>query len=203
MKDLCDPLYSWLYRSLTLQAAGIVVGVVLIAAHVAALLRAPALRPALNKVPRSLGIGSVFLTIDFVWAFVVATSMDLGEFQSMRWLAQAALPVMYVAMMFWSNDYLGARSIGMFLLLAACPVLNAAFLQPPQSRLLLALLMYVWVLLGLFWVGMPFTLRDQIAWATAKEGRFRSLCLGGAVYGAVILGCALAFWGGLAASPAH
>jgi cytochrome c biogenesis protein CcdA len=56
-------------------------------------------------------------------------------------------------------------------------------------------LAYVWIILGLFWVGMPFVLRDQAAWATKSDGRFKALALGGVVYGVVLVACALAFWG--------
>lgn len=202
MKDLLDPVYHWLYESLSLRAVGIALGLALLGLHLWALLRKDRMIPVLKTVARSQSIGTVFLTIDFVWAFMVATSMDLGEFHRMRWLAQFSLPLMYVAMLFWVNDYLGARSIGIFLLLAACPVLNAAFLEEPVSRLLLSALMYVWILLGLFWVGMPFTMRDQMAWVTAKESRYRGLCVAGAAYGAVVLLCALLFFGGGAAAAA-
>jgi hypothetical protein len=73
-------------------------------------------------------------------------------------------------------------------------LLNAAFQKPPQTRLLLAGLCYVWILLGLFWVGMPHTLRDQITWVTKTESRFKLASLAGIAYGAVMLLCAILFW---------
>lgn len=202
MKELSDSLYNWLYHDLTLQAVGIVVGVALIVLHVVALLRQERILPWLSTVPRSQNVGTVFLTIGFLWAWVVATSMDLGEFGQVRWLAQFALPVFYVGMLFVANDYLGARAVGIVLLLAACPVLDAAFLKPPQTRLLLSTLAYAWIVAGLFWVGMPFTMRNQIAWVQAKPSRYRSLCLAGVIYGVLVLAAALLYFGNAEASPA-
>jgi len=86
------------------------------------------------------------------------------------------------------------RAIGFFLILAACPVLDAAFLEPPVTRLLLVALAYVWIVKGMFWVGMPYLMRDQIAWATASPERWKALTLAGVGYGAAVLVCALAFY---------
>jgi hypothetical protein len=58
--------------------------------------------------------------------------------------------------------------------------------------LLLVVLAYVWLTLGLFWVGMPYLLRDQINWITSTGNRFRALTLAGLVYGLLILVCAVA-----------
>ena len=82
------------------------------------------------------------------------------------------------------------------MILIACPVLEAAFLKPPPSRVLLSGLCYAYILLGLFWIGMPHTLRDQIGWATKSDGRFKMVALSGLAFGVVILACALTLWGG-------
>lgn len=196
MKDLSDKIFEWLYRGLSLQTVGLMVGVALIIVHVLALIKAPSVMDKLKSVPRSQNIGTIFLTVDFVWAWVVATSMELGDFERLRWLAQFSVPVIYVAMLFWVNDYLGARSIGIFLLLAACPVLDAAFLQPPDSRALLSLICYVWITLGLFWIGMPYTMRDQIGWVTRTAARYRAFALAGVGYGIMLVAVAFAFYKG-------
>jgi len=196
MKELSKLIYEWLYKGLSLQTVGIAVGLALIIIHVIALVKAPAVIDKLKTVPRSQNIGTVFLTIDFIWAWVVATSMELGDFERLRWLAQFSVPVIYVAMLFWVNDYLGARSIGIFLLLAACPVLDAAFLKEPGSRVLLSIICYVWITLGLFWIGMPYTMRDQIRWATRSPGRYKGLAIAGAGYGVLLVVTAFVFYKG-------
>lgn len=194
MKDISDSIYHFIYKGFSLQTVGLIVGLLLILGHAWALLKPLPVQAWLKKLPRNQNLGTWLLTIDFVWGLIVATSMDLGEFARLRYLAQFALPAMYLSLLFYTNDYLGSRAVGIFVTLAACPVLDAAFLQPPQSRVVLAILCYVWIVFGLFWIGMPYTLRDQVAWITKSAGRWKALCLAGLGYGVLVLVCALAFW---------
>jgi hypothetical protein len=65
-------------------------------------------------------------------------------------------------------------------------------MRPELWRLSLVVLAYGWVIAGLFLVGMPFLLRDRIAWSTAAASRWRAICIAGVVYGGIVLaGCAL------------
>ena len=125
--------------------------------------------------------------------------MDLGEFQSIRQFLQIAIPVTYLLVINCVDEFLSVRALGVLLLLAASPVLDAAFLEMPITRLLLPLLAYTWIIIGLFWVGMPYVLRDQIAWVSASEARWKGACAGGAGYGLLLLICAFAFYGTTAA----
>ena len=76
-------------------------------------------------------------------------------------------------------------------LLAAEPILSAAFLRPEMARLLVVILAYVWLTLGLFWVGMPYLLRDQITWLTESANRFKAAAMAGLLYSLGILVCAV------------
>ena len=196
MKEILESVYRWLYEGQTLQTVGLVVGVALIVSHAIALMKVGTWIERLKTVPRSQQIGMIVLTIDFIWAYMVVSSMDLGEFYKMRWLAQMAIPAFFVGLLFIANDYLGARAIGIFMLLAACPVLDAAFQKPPVSRLFLSALAYVWLTFGLFWVGMPFTMRDQIAWVTKVASRYKGLAVAGVAYGVMLIGIALTAYKG-------
>ncbi len=92
------------------------------------------------------------------------------------------------------DEFLAVRALGILALLAAAPLLDAAFLQPPTSRLLVVVLAYVWVVMGMIWVGQPHLLRDQIGWlgrngVTLDAGRRRRV-----VYGLLMLLCAVAWY---------
>ncbi len=197
MKEFTDLIYKALYENLSLQTAGIVVGLVVILIHALALFKGPVAMEKLKTVPRSQNLGTIFLTIDFIWAWVVASSMELGDFERLRWLALFSVPVIYVAMLFWVNDYLGARAIGIFLLLAPCPALDAAFLKATDARVVLSILCYVWITLGLFWIGMPYTMRDQIAWVTRTAGRFKGFAAAGLAYGVLLTVIAFTVYKGM------
>jgi hypothetical protein len=60
-----------------------------------------------------------------------------------------------------------------------------------MSRLLVVVYAYAGIVLGLFWIGMPYVLRDQIEWVLKSLTRWRVVALGGIVYGIALLVCAV------------
>ena len=121
--------------------------------------------------------------------------MDMGEFYPARPWLQTILPLTYVLVILFVDEFLAVRAIGAFLLLLACPFLEAAFLRDPDTRLFIPILAYTWILIGMFWVGMPYLMRDMISWATKTDGRWKGLCIAGILYGAAMLICAILYWG--------
>ncbi len=179
---------------LPLKETGIVLGIALIIAHLAALFWSSQIKTGLKKLPRSEVAGSILLTLAAVWAFFLVWRMDLGEFQPQRRLLMIIVPILYFGALFFMTEFLAVRALGMLALLAADLLLDAAFLRDPITRLLLPVLAYAWIFFGMFWVGMPYLLRDQINWLTATPLRFRSACVAGLIYGAAVLLCAVFFW---------
>ncbi len=178
-----------IYTFLSLQTAGWLVGIALVILHLFALLNTAAVKGWLRTLPRSPMMGKFFLTIDAVWAFALIAAIDLGEFQRWRTPLLVIIPISYGLTLKYVDEFLAARALGILGLLAAEPILEAAFLRAPESRLLLVVLAYVWIVLGMFWVGMPYTLRDQISWVLRSEARWKALCLAGLAYGVAILIC--------------
>jgi len=107
---------------------------------------------------------------------------------------QFGVPIGFVLTLMFVDEFLAVRALGMFTLLAAEPMLSSAFLRPEIARLLLVAFAYVWLTLGLFWVGMPYLLRDQISWVTRTGTRFRAAALAGTVYGLALLVCAITIY---------
>jgi len=185
-------LYS---QFLSLQSVGIIVGLLLIAAHAVALFMPAKTKEFLKQLPRHKQIGIAILAIDFIWAFWLIGEIDLGEFHTWERPIRIILPIAFVLFVIFVDEFLAVRATGIFLLLLACPMLDLAFLKDPTTRLLLPVLGYIWVVLAMFWVGMPYVMRNQITWATGNEGRFRALSAAGLVYGLAVLVCAVMFWG--------
>jgi hypothetical protein len=77
---------------------------------------------------------------------MIINNMDLGEFFTVRRFVQLAIPLGFFLIITFSDEFLAVRALGLFLLLAASPVLAAAFLEAPLSRLLLPILAYVWII---------------------------------------------------------
>jgi len=181
--------------NLDLRLAGIVIGIALLISHGVALLHGNTVRGWLRAFPRSKMTGSVLLSIAAIWAFWLVTTMDLGEFSNYRMHLMILVPVAFVLTLKFVDEFLSVRALGILALLLAEPILEAAFLHPETSRLLLVVLAYVWIVLGMFWVGMPYLMRDQITWVLKSNGRWMALCAAGVVYGAATLFCALLFYG--------
>jgi hypothetical protein len=184
MRVLLPPFMIY---SLDLKTALLVVGLLLIAAHAFALLQPKAAQDFLRALPRSKPIGLVLLLIVTVWSWLLVKNIDLGEFSN--WRPRLLIFVPVAAWLTWQyvDEFLAARALGMIVLLGAEPLLESAFLRPETGRLFLVTLVYVWVAFALFWIGMPYTLRDQIAWVSKNEGRWKSAAFAGIGYGVILL----------------
>jgi hypothetical protein len=180
--------------SLTLQTAGLVTGVVLLTLHFIALWRSGETQQWLKQFPRSRLMGTVLITIAATWSFLLIRGMDLGEFTRLRNLMLVAIVAGAFLSWRYIEEFLAVRAIGMLALLAAEPLLEAAFMRHEPTRLLLVLLAYVWIVNGLFWVGMPWLMRNQIAWLTARKPRYHAAAWVGLIYSGALIVCALFLW---------
>ena len=186
-----------LYEDLfNLQGLGIALGLLLVATHLFALLQPAATQAFLKTFPRHKEIGIALMAVCFIWWFWIISNVDLGEFYTVRKPLQILLPIMFVLVVLFVDEFLAARALGFFMLLLVCPLLDVAFQKPPTGRILIPIICYLWIGFALFWVGMPYLLRDQIAWASASAKRWKGLATAGLVYGALVLVCAVMFWKG-------
>jgi hypothetical protein len=161
-------------------------GALLLVAHCLALFKSTAAREWLRKFPRNYEAGVLLTIVATVWFYLLVDMMDLGEFTNWRPTVKLLTPIAGVLAIFFMRDFLAARALGTIALLAAEPLLESAFLRDESSRLLLVTLVYLWILFGMFWVGMPYTLRNQVAWITATEKRWRAAAFAGLAYGALL-----------------
>jgi multisubunit Na+/H+ antiporter MnhG subunit len=172
--------------TLSLKSAMLLVGLLLIIAHGIALVRTEDAKKWLQGFPRSREAGTVLIFIAAAWFVWLVTTMDLGEFDKWRRPLQIIAPVAAALLWYYVDEFLAVRALGMVVLLAAEPLLEAAWMRPELSRLLLVTYAYVGVTFALFWIGMPYTLRDQIAWVMRTPGRWRIAMIAGVVYGAAL-----------------
>ena len=179
---------------LSLKLVGVLLGLLLVGGHVFALLREGAVRRWLAALPRSYKLGVAILSVDFIWSFLLMLNMDWGEFYNLKTPLLVLLPVFLFLTIRYVDEFLAVRALGILSLLVAAPILEAAFLQPPASRLLVVVLAYVYLILGMFWIGMPHLLRDQIGWVLRSALRWKAAVFGGIAYGVAVLFCALVWY---------
>ncbi len=175
---------------ISLRTAGILAGAFLLLVSLPGIVQAGAVRAALAKLPRSRVAGIILLTIAFIWSFWLLVTMEMGEFSGFRRPLMIALPIGFILVLRFVNEFLAVRALGVLFLLAAEPLLEAAFLRYEPSRLLVTVFAYVMIVKGLFLVTMPYLMRDQIAWWGRSTGRWMVLHVVALVYGGAILACA-------------
>lgn len=171
---------------LSLHTAGIVAGAFLVLVGLLGLLK-PDLASVVQRFPRSRVAGVIVLTICLMWTFWLLATIQMGEFSAFRRPLLIALPIGYALALRFVDEFLAVRALGILCLLAAEPLLDAAFLRYETSRLLITVFAYVLIVAGLFWVAIPYVLRDQINWSARSVFRWRCLHAVAFIYGSVIL----------------
>ena len=185
-------LFDWIFRQrpdftgLSMQTVGLIVGLVLILKHSVGLVQAAKIQAIAKDFPRNRIWGAVLLILATLWTLFLVGHMDMADFFAWRGKLLMILPVASFLVIIFVPEFLAVRALGSIMLLAASPVLHAAFLQPQLSRLLLPVLAYAWVIVGMFFVGMPYLMRDWINWVTASQARWNAAMLGGIAYGAAL-----------------
>src|SRR5260370_27305985 len=175
---------------LTLERGGVIAGGFLVVVGVLGLMK-PDFAQVVKQFPRSRVAGVVLLTICLAWTLWLVATIQMGEFSSFRRPLLIALPIGYVLTLFFVDEFLAVRALGILCLLAAEPLLDAAFFRYEASRLFVTVFAYLLVVAGLFWVPMPYLLRDQITWSTRNNARWRFMHGIAVPYGAGILALAI------------
>src|SRR5881275_2734868 len=155
---------------LSLQAGGFITGILL---SVPGLVKPGPVQNWLKRFPRSGIAGVVLLTLTLVWSFWLLATMEMGEFSSFRRPLMVVLPIGYALVLYFVEEFLAVRALGILCLLAAEPLLEAAFFRYEASRLLVTVFSYLLIVFGLLWVMMPYLLRDQIDWIARSNIRWR------------------------------
>lgn len=192
------------YEKIPLNTAGYILAAWLIGLHLWMLLKPADSKAFLNKLPRNKMLAPWLMGAGMLWFWLLVApdglglfsklQMDLGEFNRAKTLMRILVPVAAAGMIMHVKEFLAVRAIGLLALMAAAPLLYSAYLEPPASRLLIPILAYVLIFKGLFWVGMPFLMRDAITWATKTDSRYKLAALGGLGYGIAVLVCAILWW---------
>ena len=176
---------------LSLQTVGLIAGSLLILLSLPGILKPSLVQNWARRLPRSRMAGSVLLTGALVWSFWLLATMEMGEFSSFRRPLLIALPIGYLLVLRFVDEFLAVRALGILCLFAAEPLLDAAFFRYETSRLIVTAFAYALVIAGLIWVTMPYLLRDQINWGSHNNTRWRFMHGIALLYGVVVFALAV------------
>ena len=164
-------------------------GLAIFIKHLMALLLPEPFKAFIQRFPRSSFFGKLLLISAAFWAFTLAVTTDLGEFSTLRTPILIGIIVGSGLFGWLVSEFLAVRSLGFIMLLAARPLLELTFLKSGLLPLLLSFLAYIWIIIGLLSVGMPYLLRNAITFLVAPQRQqlWRYLCYAGLLYGLLLL----------------
>ncbi len=172
---------------ISLSAASIAVGLVMVAGRIPGLLRPDWFREQAVKFPRSVVWGRVLLALAAVIVEIVMLNASLDEWAWARpWIA-VGIPVGYFLVIKYADAYLSMRAAAALILLLCRVLVGAADRAETPLRLIVTTLSYVWVLLALWMAIAPHHIRDVIGFLMKDNTRCRLTCGVSVAVGVVLI----------------
>jgi hypothetical protein len=176
---------------MSLFIATLLVATFLIATGLFQLLKPALARKVYLALPRSKIAAIIFLslaTVWFLWEIWHLGEPDFGNHKNKLLIGFAAVSFLSY---FYIPDFLAVRGICAFVLLSCDAVLDAAYMEPPLSRLFLVGFVYLVIALSMYLASLPYRLRDFNEWLYRANWKPRLLATLLTGYGLVL--CAVAF----------
>lgn len=179
---------------MSLAAATLIPGLLLLAFGVPLALGSPGLAAALKAFPRSRGAAVVCFGAGALWFLYEVWTLspaDFGDYRGPLFIAFAALSILAFKCV---PEFLAVRGLSALVLLAAWPLLMAAYMeyQYPQ-RLFMVSAVYLAIALAIWLGAQPWRLRDFLEWLFARPARARGFGILLAAYGVLLCGVAFTY----------
>ncbi len=129
----------------------------------------------------------ILTAIVFFWSTLWLYVMPLGFVVALRPLLPILFVVVTVLTCIYCRELLMCRAIGGLLVLLPTPLLSAAAWHPSSWRYVMICFAYIMVVEGMFVVGMPWVLRNQISWMFGNKFRYKLVSLCFAIVGVVFV----------------
>lgn len=180
---------------MSLQLATLLPGILLLLAGGALATGHPLVVTTLKSLPRSQRAAYVFFGIGAAWFLHTVwhlSQADFGDYRKLLFIGFGAVAVLSFKFV---PDFLAVRGLCVLTLLAANPLLGAAYLEhydQPQ-RLFMVTFVYIAIALAIYLGASPFRLRDFFEWLFRMPGRARALGAVLAAYGLLLIGVAFTY----------
>jgi len=194
------------YQEISLSTAGLILGLLLLLLYGLMLAKPEQSKEIAKKLPRNSQIGTYLMGLGMVWFWLLVApsgkgifssiSMDLGEFNKAKKFLVIGVPLFCIGMIMYVREFLFVRGLGLCLLMLAAPLLYASDFEAAPLQFIMPTFCYIMIVKGLYFVGMPYLFRDAVSWATASEGRWRGISLGGCIVGLVFVVLSVSVWRG-------
>jgi len=174
-----------------LSTLSVGLGLLLAVPHLYALFKPAVFAGALRKFPRSEPWGYVLVGVGTLWFLANLMAESISDFAAYKNFMLFGFGALGVLTCVYVRDFLAVRGLSILLLLVGKLILDTARWHDSQWRLVLAVLAYIWILAGMWFIISPWRLRDLLNWATATETRVRLASAFRLALGLLILGLGL------------
>jgi hypothetical protein len=180
-----------MYHFVPLKAVAIAVGAAIIATRLPGVLKPQAYRDWLRKFPRAVVPGVVFLSIALIWCLIIVNGAREDGMAVPKNVVYLFLVGVYVGLIALKFDFLAVRGLAILLMMIAKVVVDSANQIETPWRLVMTVLAYIWAIVSIWFTVSPYRMRDLIEWATATDGRLRTLSAVGCAFGAFLVALGL------------
>jgi hypothetical protein len=163
---------------MSLLAATLVPGLILLLVGVPLLLRSSTAIAALKAFPRSPGATYLFFGSGAAWFLYEVWNLsaaDFGEYHVPLTIGFALIAILAFRCV---PDFLAVRGLAILMLLGALPLLMASYLRFDEPGVypriyVQKVLVYIGIALAIWLGAQPWRLRDFFEWLFARESRVR------------------------------
>ena len=173
---------------ISLSLISCLLGILLLALHLPAVLFTKRYQQGLNAFPRNEWAGKVQTAIALIWVGWIILHTHLGRFEHLKPAVYVVAPLAFLLVVYFLDELLASRALGGLLLLLGDPVLDVARWHESSLRLVVTLLIYVWVIAGTVLVLSPYRFRTFVEFWTISDQRFRAGASLGLGVGLVLVG---------------
>jgi cell division protein FtsW (lipid II flippase) len=175
-----------------LKLAEILVGLVLIFCGSSLVFRAKYCEDILRKFLRSEGASTLIFSAAGIWFLGHILTLGESDFGEYKYLFFVFFLTIILVAMVKIRDFLSVRGTAILALLSANELLNAAYLEPYASRLILVTFVYAMIVGGMILGGWPYKGRDFVNFLFKNPARPGTFGLATTCYGMLVL--TTVFW---------
>ena len=178
---------------MTLTAATLTTGIILIILGMMFLLRSPAMVTSLKRFPRSRSMAYIFFGIGALWFLYRVWHLSEADFGQYRKQLTVFFALVAVGAFFYVPDFLAVRGVSVIVLLGAANLLDAGYMVWDFGEItdggriyLYKVAVIVAVALAIYLGASPFRARDFLEWLYRRTARPIWLGSGLVVYGLAV-----------------
>ena len=139
-----------------LALIAVIVGLLLFVLSMVMILFPRQANTCVTRFPRSIWPGRILAAVDIIWITALFLYSDIRWVENHKLFVLIIAPVCFAIIVVLMDELLSVRAFGGLCLLAPYTILNAAFVYPSQSRLVMTVFAYLLVILGMILVWSPF-----------------------------------------------